>query len=154
MVGRHDIVSSVTPLNEEGASCLVGRRRDPCCALFPCYTCGNQSELHLLFKCRFGFRWVWTMQTGHIFTILKALKLSHFFYFILFYFIFFPFFGHLWGIWKFLGQGSNPQHSADNARSLTVRPSGNSFFPLPLPSFLLLFLNTILLEYSWHTMLC
>ena len=35
--------------------------------------------------------------------------------------------GHAWGMWKFLGQGSNPSHSSsDNAKSLTTRPPGNS----------------------------
>lgn len=32
---------------------------------------------------------------------------------------FFLFFGHTHGIWKFLGQGSNPSHSSTNARDLT-----------------------------------
>ena len=36
------------------------------------------------------------------------------------------FFGHAHGLQKFPGQGSNPHHSSDNARSLTTRPPGNS----------------------------
>ena len=35
-------------------------------------------------------------------------------------------FGRVFGMRKVLGQGSNPRHSRDNARSLTARPPGNS----------------------------
>ena len=41
-------------------------------------------------------------------------------------FLFIYFFGHSHGMQKFLGQGSNPGHSSDNARSLTAQPPGNS----------------------------
>ena len=43
-------------------------------------------------------------------------------------------FGHAYGMWKFLGQGSNPCHSSDpshhsnSAGTLTTRPPGNSIF--------------------------
>ena len=47
--------------------------------------------------------------------------------FNLFFFFFFFFFGCDHGMWKFLGQGSIPSHSNDNAKSLTTRPPGNSF---------------------------
>ena len=35
-------------------------------------------------------------------------------------------FGHIYSIWKFLGQGSNLSHGNDNPKSLTARPPGNS----------------------------
>lgn len=38
-------------------------------------------------------------------------------------------FGHIRGMWKSLGQGSNPRHSCDNARALTARPPGHSKKP-------------------------
>ena len=41
--------------------------------------------------------------------------------------IFFFFWPHLWHE-TFPGQGSNPNHSSDNAKSLTARPPGNSWF--------------------------
>jgi len=34
------------------------------------------------------------------------------------------------GMLKFPDQGSNPQHSSDNARSLTTRPPGNSRYKI------------------------
>lgn len=41
-------------------------------------------------------------------------------------------FGHAHGMWKFLGQGSNPHHSNNNARSLTWQDTrelpGREFF--------------------------
>ena len=36
------------------------------------------------------------------------------------------FFGRTHGMQKFPGQGTNPSHSSDNAKSLTTRPPGNS----------------------------
>ena len=36
------------------------------------------------------------------------------------------FLGHINGMWKLLGQGSNSSHSSDNKESLTARPPGNS----------------------------
>ena len=41
---------------------------------------------------------------------------------------FFFFFDHTHKMWKFPGQGLNPCHSSDNARSLTNRPPGNSYY--------------------------
>jgi len=40
-------------------------------------------------------------------------------------------------MWKFPGQGMNPCHSSDNAKSLTPRPPGNSNFII-LNSFIVL----------------
>ena len=37
------------------------------------------------------------------------------------------FFGHASSMQMFLGQGSNPNHSRDNSRSLTTRPPGNCY---------------------------
>ena len=45
---------------------------------------------------------------------------------------YFFFFDLLWGMWKFLGEGSNsshgsdPSHSSDNTKSLPAEPPGNS----------------------------
>ena len=38
----------------------------------------------------------------------------------------FPYLGRACGMWKFLGQGANPSHISDRARSSTARPPGNS----------------------------
>ena len=45
----------------------------------------------------------------------------------------FFFFGHDYGMWKFPGQGSNPHHGRDNARSLThwtTRELSGEHFPI------------------------
>ena len=44
-------------------------------------------------------------------------------------FLFFGWGGIACSMRKFSGQGSNPSHGNDNARSLTARPPGNSLFP-------------------------
>ena len=45
--------------------------------------------------------------------------------------IYFFFFGHTQGMWKFLGQGSNPRHNP-TWQSLTARPLGNSLIHIIL----------------------
>ena len=42
------------------------------------------------------------------------------------------FFGCAHGRWKFLGQGLNPNHRSDNARSLTARPPEIDIFNFPI----------------------
>ena len=44
------------------------------------------------------------------------------------YYLFIYLFGYTLGMWKFLGQGLNPNHSSDNTKSLIARPPGNSLF--------------------------
>ena len=53
-------------------------------------------------------------------------------------FFFFFFFGCAWGMWKFLGQGSNPSHSSDHNEFLTAGPPGDSSFILKERSLFLL----------------
>ena len=50
------------------------------------------------------------------------LDVQRIFYFEIWYF----YFGYAHNTQKFPGQGSNPHHSSDNARSSTARPPGNS----------------------------
>ena len=56
--------------------------------------------------------WALLIIFSHLLDMWKTVYYCFSFYFILF-------FWSCRGIWKFLGQGSNPCHSSDNARSLT-----------------------------------
>ena len=103
---------------------------------------------------------------AYLFCLFGGVFFVLFFVFCLFVWGFF--FGHICGMWKFLGQGSNPSLSnpslcSDNARSLiwctTRELPQNAMWMVRSPAFgphrvFLIYNNFYFFHYSWFTAFC